>query len=88
MKKYVLTVVKLGPAGVIAPIELFVSYKEVQVEDQRLGARIELDDFIDALVEGVGKPTLLMSKEKLAAKIKAVSNKIVFDIKNEVSRVA
>lgn len=61
-------------------IEAFVSPEEV-------GARIDVEAFLDALVEEVGNPTTLLTKAGLRARLAAAKDTIVKELKDATKYV-
>lgn len=52
-----------------------------------VGAEMSLNDFLDALTEEVGNPTLLMTKAALRQKLEQASIAIQHELRNATSRV-
>lgn len=61
-------------------IELFINAASV-------GARMELYDFINAVLEEVGNPTLLVTKAALNKKISEATAKVVAEMKNQTVNI-
>jgi hypothetical protein len=61
-------------------INVFVDAKEV-------GSEIDLDDFILAMLEIVGKPTYIMTREQLKTKVFAAKQTIVEELKKATVHV-
>jgi hypothetical protein len=61
-------------------IESFVSSEEV-------GASIEIDAFLDALVESIGNPTLLVTKAKLREKLGAATQEVLKELRDSTKFV-
>jgi hypothetical protein len=61
-------------------INVFVDAKEV-------GAEIDLDDFLLAMLEIVGKPTYIMTREQLKKKVFAAKEEIVTELKKATVHV-
>jgi len=55
-------------------IETFISTDEV-------GSQIDLADFLTALVEHIGNPTLLVSKNALAKKVQEASDAVLDEMR-------
>lgn len=85
--KYYMTVIKLGSAGVVAPIELFVSEGEADPEAHRLGVRMDLSDFVQGLAAEVGNPAMLLTQAALLAKLQQATNTVVGKMKTETIRI-
>jgi len=61
-------------------IELFINAASV-------GARMEVSDFITAVVEEIGNPTLLVTKAALIKKINEAAAKVVAEMKNQTVNI-
>ena len=61
-------------------IRAFVDTKEV-------GAEIDLDDFIEALLYQVGSPTFMMTKKQLADKVHAAKEEVIIELKKATVHV-
>lgn len=61
---------------------------EAFVSDEEIGARIDITDFIDALVEEVGNPATLMTKAGLKAKLEAASLSVLKELRSTTRFVA
>lgn len=61
-------------------IRAFVSQTEV-------GAEIELDDYIDAIVEQIGNPTLMVTKAGLKEKIRIASEAVLAELRKSTAHV-
>ena len=55
-------------------IETYITHDEV-------GSRINLDDYIEALIEEIGNPTMLVTKGALKSKIETATQAILHDMK-------
>lgn len=65
-------------------------YHGTQIEaflTDELGARMDLDDFLDALVEEVGNPTMVFTKASLKAKLKFSSIAVIDEMKKATVHV-
>lgn len=61
-------------------IRTFVDHKEV-------GSEIELDDFIQAVIEEVGNPTLLVTKKALHTAVKNAIQHVIHEMKAKTAHV-
>ena len=61
-------------------IELFVSQVEV-------GARMGLQPFIDAVLEELGSPTMIMTRAQLAKKVDAAITSVVDEMKRQTVNI-
>jgi hypothetical protein len=55
-------------------IEAFINSEEV-------GARLDLTAFLDAIVEEVGNPTMLVTKAALRARLEAASEAVLHELR-------
>lgn len=61
-------------------IRAFMTQKDV-------GAEMELNDFLTAILELVGSPTFTMTKNQLATKVFAAKEQIITELKNSTVHV-
>ena len=61
-------------------ITAFVDMKEV-------GAEIDLDDFLLALLDVVGKPTYIMTREQLKTKVMMAKEAVITELKKATVHV-
>jgi putative NADH-flavin reductase len=61
-------------------ITAFLDVKEV-------GAQIDLDDFLLAMLDEIGKPTYIMTREQLKAKVMAAKDEILSEMKRATAHV-
>ena len=66
-------------------------YEGTEIEafagDNSIGSRMNLDDFLAALVEEVGNPTTIVTKSALLDKLKFASIAVTFEMKKAVVQV-
>ena len=60
---------------------------QIKVTDKGIGIAMDLDDFIDCLIQESGNPAGLMTNNQLGNKIKLAKDKIVRLMKKETLRV-
>ena len=53
----------------------------VWISDESIGMRMGVQDYLIALVEEVGNPTLLLTKAQLLEKLKAANNTVTASVK-------
>jgi hypothetical protein len=61
-------------------ITAFIDAKEV-------GAEIDLDDFLLAILAIVGKPTYIMTREQLKTKVMAAKDEVITELKKATVHV-
>lgn len=64
------------------------SHPEIRVDivNEGIGLSMKLDDFLAALVQEVGNPTLLVTKNALAVKLTQASERVTAGMKAESTR--
>ena len=53
------------------------------MENNEVGAKISLDDFINAVVEEIGNPTSLVTKQALRNRLIIASSEVVKEMKKQ-----
>lgn len=53
------------------------------MENNEVGAKISLDDFINAVVEEVGNPTSLVTKQALKNRLIIASSEVIKEMKKQ-----
>ena len=59
----------------------------IDVSDDLIGISMKLPDFLDALAEEIGNPTMVITKKQLADRISKAADVIVRDMKLETTKV-
>lgn len=60
---------------------------EAFVTDTEVGSSMALEDFLAALVEEMGAPTMLMTKAQLLSRMLAVKDKVTTEMKSATKAV-
>ena len=80
-KKTTISVIKSGGPHQAAPIQLWV-------EENEVGIRISLEDYLNHLVDNLGNPALIFTASALRNKLQIASDTIIQSMKAETGKIA